>query len=385
MTDIETSRRQFLATTGAAVAVLPIASNVLAAPAAAELHFYVGTYASQKGAASGGQGLYPLTFSRAHKTWTLGTPDPIAQNISFGVYSPRHKLYYLLDEQADGRLGVFAHGDKAWEKRREVSSRGDSPCYISLDAHEQTLGIANYNTGDVVFYSLDKGGLPIEPAVIRQNSGKGPDADRQQGPHAHCVKFAPDQTAVYSTDLGTDQVLIYPFEAATGKVGEARVALQAPGGLGPRHLAFHPNGKTAYVVCEMGNCVLALERQADGTFTLLQQISSLPAGFTGHSQAAHLVLNARGDRLYMSNRGHNSIGVFAIGEDGHLSLLQMSPTLGDWPRFFLMLEADKQLVVAHQNSGDLVVFDMAADGTLKPNGQKLSVPIPVFIGLVSQK
>jgi len=384
MTDIKTSRRRFLAASGAAV-VLPMASNVLAASGATELHFYVGTYASQKGVASGGQGLYPLTFSRARKTWTLGAPDAIAQNISFGVYSPRHKLYYLLDEQADGRLDVFARGNKTWEKRREVSSRGDSPCYIAIDAHEQTLGIANYNTGDVAFYPLDKGGLPIEPAVIRQNSGKGPNADRQAGPHAHCVKFAPDQTAVYSTDLGTDQVLIYSFDAATSKVGEARVALQAPGGVGPRHLAFHPNGKNAYVVCEMGNCVLALERQPDGTFTLLQQISTLPADFTGHSQAAHLVLNTRGDRLYMSNRGHNSVGVFAIGADGHLSLLQLSPTLGDWPRFFLMLEAEKQLVVAHQNSGDLVVFDMAADGTLKPNGQKLSVPIPVFIGLLQEK
>ena len=381
MTVTKTSRRKFLATTGAA-AVLPLASGVLAAPAAAELHFYVGTYVSQQGVANGGQGLYPLTFSRTRKTWTLGAPDPAAQNVSFGVYSPRHKLYYLLDEQADGKLGVYARGDKAWEKRREVTTRGDSPCYVSLDAHEQVVAIANYNTGDVVFYQLDKGGLPIVPPTVRQNMGKGPNADRQQGPHAHCVKFAPDQTMVYSVDLGTDQVLVYPFDAAKAQVGEARVALQAPAGVGPRHLAFHPNGKNAYVVCEMGNCVLALERQADGTFTLLQQISSLPADFTGHSQAAHLVLNAKGDRLYMSNRGHNSVGVFTIGDDGHLSLLQLSPTLGDWPRFFLMLEAEKQLVVAHQNGGDLVVFDMKADGTLSPNGQKLSVPIPVFIGAV---
>ena len=381
MTDTRTSRRTFLATTGAA-ALMPLASNVAAAGAAAELHFYVGTYAQQQGVATGGVGLYPLTFNRARKTWTLGTPDPIAQNASFGVYSPRHKLYYLLDEQSEGKIGVFARGDNTWEKRREVPSRGDSPCYASLDAHEQTLAVANYNTGDVVFYQLDKGGMPIVPPVIRQNSGKGPNADRQQGPHAHCVKFAPDQAAIYSVDLGTDQVLVYAFDAAKSKVGEARVALQAPGGVGPRHLAFHPNGRNAYLVCEMGNCVLALERQPDGTLSVLQQISSLPADFTGHSQAAHLVVNARGDRLYMSNRGHNSIGVFAIDDTGHLSLLQLSPTLGDWPRFFLMLEAEKQLVVAHQNSGDLVAFDVKPDGTLAPNGQKLSVPIPVFIGAV---
>ncbi len=380
MTAKKTSRRTFLATTGAA-AMMPLASNVLAAQAG-ELHFYVGTYAQQKGVAEGGKGLYPLTYSRAKKTWTLGEPDPIAQNVSFGVYSAKHKLYYLLDEQADGKVGVYARNGKAWEKRRELSSRGDSPCYISLDAKEETLAMANYNTGDVVFYQLDKGGLPIEPAVVRQNSGKGPDASRQEGPHAHCVKFYPDQTTIYSIDLGTDQVLMYPYDAKTAKVGEAKVALQAPGGTGPRHIAFHPNGKNAFVVCEMGNCVLALERQADGTFTLLQQIPSLPADFTGHSQAAHLVLNAKGDRLYMSNRGHNSIGVFAIDDTGRLSLLQLSPTLGDWPRFFLMLETEKQILVAHQNGGDLVGFEIKADGTLAPTGQKLSVPIPVFIGAV---
>jgi len=374
----KTSRRTFLAASGAA-AVLPLASTAGAA-SVADLHFYVGTYAKQQGIADGGKGLYPLTFSRARKTWTLGDPDPAAQNISFGVYSPKHKLYYLLDEQADGKVGVYARNDKMWEKRREVSSRGDSPCYISIDAKEQMIGVANYNTGDVAFYQLDKGGLPIEPALIRQNSGKGPDASRQEGPHAHCVKFAPDQTMIYSVDLGTDQVLMYAYDAKTAKVGEAKVALQAPGGTGPRHLAFHPNGRNAYVVCEMGNCVLALERQADGTLTLLQQISTLPADFTAHSQAAHLVLNAKGDRLYMSNRGHNSVGVFAIDDAGHLSLLQLSPTLGDWPRFFLMLENEKQLLVAHQNSGDIVGFDIKADGTLAPNGQKLSVPIPVFIG-----
>ena len=380
MTIQKTSRRTFLATTGAA-AILPLAGNALAAPAA-ELHFYVGTYVTQSGVASGGKGLYPLTFNRTHKTWILGAPDPAAQNVSFGAYSARHKLYYLLDEQSDGKVGVYAHGDTAWEKRRELSSRGDSPCYVALDAHEQMLAMANYGTGDVVFYQLDKGGMPIEPPLVRQNTGSGPNKDRQAGPHAHCVKFAPDQTAIYSVDLGTDQILVYTYDAKTAKVGPAQVALQAPGGVGPRHLAFHPNGHNAYVVCEMGNCVLALERQADGTLTLMQQISSLPADFTGHSQAAHLVLNARGDRLYMSNRGHNSIGVFAIDDTGHLSLLQLSPTLGDWPRFFLMLEAEKQVLVAHQNGGDLVGFEIKADGTLEPTGQKLSVPIPVFIGQV---
>ncbi len=376
------NRRTFLAASAAA-GLLPFAAGASAKPVGGDLHFYVGTYAAQKGVAEGGKGTYALTFSRTRKAWTLGAPDPAAQNVSFGAYSSKHKLYYLLNEQADGKVGIYARNQDAWEKRREVTSGGDSPCYVSLDAKEATLAVTNYNTGDVVFYQLDAGGMPIEPAVIRQNTGKGPDTGRQEGPHAHCVKFAPDQKSIYSVDLGTDQILVYSFNAAKSAVGPAQVALQAPAGTGPRHLAFHPNGRHAFVVCELGNCVLALELQPDGTFKLLQQISSLPADFTAHSQAAHLTLNAKGDRLYMSNRGHNSIGVFAIDPaSGQLSLLQISPTLGDWPRFFLMLEAEKQVVVAHQNSGDLVVFNVKADGTLAPTGQKLSVPIPVFIGQV---
>jgi len=192
-------RRQLLAATGAA-AIAPLASRVLAKPAQPDLQFHVGTYVAQAGVANGGKGLYPLTFTRKTRTWSLGAPDPAAQNASFAVYSSRHKLHYILNEQADGRVGVYARGEDAWEKRREFSSHGDSPCYVSLDAHDTMLAVANYNTGNVVFYPLDKGGMPMEPALIRQNSGSGPDSSRQTGPHAHCVKFHPDQNAVYSVD-----------------------------------------------------------------------------------------------------------------------------------------------------------------------------------------
>jgi 6-phosphogluconolactonase len=147
-------------------------------------------------------------------------------------------------------------------------------------------------------------------------------------------------------------------------------------------MVFHPDGVHAFLVTEMGNTVIALRKINDG-FEAVQTLSTLPDGFTGHSQAAHIVLNVAANRLYVSNRGHNSIAVFDVGQDGALSLKQIVPTLGDWPRFFLLLEAHKRVVVAHQNGNNLVVFEIKADGTLAPKDQKIAVSKPVFIGAVA--
>ncbi len=362
-----TDRRTFIAAS-AALAVLPAVAR--AAPETIKM--FVGTYNDKTH-----KGLYPLTYDAARDAWALGDVVPQAENVSFGAYSPKHRLHYLLNEQDDGKVAAFSA--KGWTSHGDLSTHGASPAYISLNAEQSMIAMANYSTGDVVFYALDAKGLPHEPAIIRQNSGKGPNTDRQQGPHAHWVQFASDH--IYSVDLGTDQVLKYSYDAKTQAVGEHEVAFQAPPGIGPRHLAFHPNGRNAYLVTELGNTVIALRREG-GDLKEIQTLSTLPADFTAHSQAAHLVLNKAGTRLYASNRGHNSIAVFAINDDGTLKLLQIQPTLGDWPRFFLLMEAQKRLVVAHQNGGTLVVFKVAEDGTLAPAGQSLTVPSPVYIGNV---
>lgn len=364
-----TDRRTFIAAT-AALAALP----AFAKAAPGDLKMFIGTYTGKTH-----KGLYPLAYDAARDAWTLGDAVPQAENVSFGAYSPRHKLHYLLNEQDDGKVAAFSA--EGWTSHGYLSTHGASPAYISINADQSMIAMANYNTGNVVFYRLDAKGLPHEPAIIRQNSGSGPKKDRQEGPHAHWVQFAPEGNHIYSVDLGTDQVLKYSYDAKTHAVGEHEVAFQAPAGIGPRHLAFHPNGRNAYLVTELGNTVIALRR--DGSdFKEIQMLSTLPPDFTAHSQAAHLVLNKAGTRLYASNRGHNSVAVFAINEDGTLKLLQIQPSLGDWPRFFLLMEAQKRLLVAHQNGGTLVVFKVADDGTLTPSGQSLTVPSPVYVGYV---
>ncbi|MGN6209018.1 lactonase family protein [Asticcacaulis sp.] len=364
-TSFTPDRRLFLAGTTATL-FMPAFAHA----EAFDLNLFVGTYSSDSA-----KGIYPLTYKAATDSWTLGSALQAIENVSFGTYSPTSKHYYLLNEKDDGRIGVY---DQSWTQSYEVSSQGAAPCYAAIDPTDGYLAVANYSSGNVVIFKIGAEGGLEQPPVNRQNKGTGPNKDRQEGPHAHWVQFHGDH--IYSVDLGTDQILGYSFDAASGHVGEAFEAYHAPGGAGPRHLAFHPDGVHAFLVTELSSVVIVLKKAANGRFEAIQTISPLPEGYTGESFCAHIALNAAADRLYVSNRGHNSIAVFDVASDGRLTLRQISPTLGNWPRFFALYEAHKRLVVAHQKSNDLVVFAVNDDGTLTSKNQKINVSIPVFIG-----
>lgn len=168
------------------------------------LRLHVGTYAR-----NGGAGLYPLSRSPAGE-WSLGAPYGQAQNASFGTYSARHDIYYFVDEQAKGALGAYRETADGWSQVARIPTLGDEPCYVALNADQSCLAAANYGSGSIALYRLDAAtGLPLEPPEVRVNSGSGPNSDRQDGPHAHCVCFSRDQRWLYVADLGTDEVLAY--------------------------------------------------------------------------------------------------------------------------------------------------------------------------------
>ncbi len=370
MTHPRLSRRGILA---GAVAIVPSTVVAMSRKAGADVRFYIGTYSSDTA-----KGIVPLTYSRAKDGWTLGAAVPTIENASFGTWDAQTGRYYMLNEKDDGRVATY---DRHWRSVGEVSSHGKNPCYISTDPTGRYAAVANYSSGNVVVYKTGPDGALLEPATIRQNAGTGPNTERQEGPHAHWAQF--HEGRIYSVDLGTDQILGYSFDVATGKVGDAFTVFKAPAGSGPRHMLFHPNGQHAYVVTELSSQVITLKAAADGRFEQVAIQSTLPAGFAGKSFCAHIVLNKAADRLYVSNRGNNSIAVFKVAADGALSLLQIAPTLGDWPRFFLLREDLKRLVVAHQNGNTLVVFAVKPDGTLVPKNQSLTVSKPVFIGAMA--
>jgi 6-phosphogluconolactonase len=145
-------------------------------------------------------------------------------------------------------------------------------------------------------------------------------------------------------------------------------------------LFFHPSKPFAYLLNELSNSVLLLEINSDGTLKESQRLSTLPKDFIAHSQAAHLYVSNSGKNLYVSNRGHQSIAVYGLADDGKMTLLQIEPTQGDWPRDFAVLESADTLLVANQRSHNIVTFKIAADGTLAATGEQIKLPQTTFLG-----
>lgn len=329
-----------------------------------------GTYAR-----NGGEGLCPVRRDRGGH-WSLGPAYAQAANASFGTYSARHDLYYSVDEDGNA-LNVLRRRD-GWERLARVGTMGEQPCYVALSADQSWLAVANYGSGSIALWRLDpQTGLPTDPPRVRQNRGSGPVADRQDGPHAHCARFSPDRSWLYHVDLGTDEVLAYPFDAEAGWLGEASRAYAAPPGSGPRHLVFHPRVPLALLVCELASTVTVME-VGEGLLVPRETLSTLPVDFRGESLGGHVSLNAQGDRAYVTNRGHDSIAVFSW-YDGVLQLQQHVPSGGASPRSFVLLEAERQLALANEEGGNLVFFDLAEDGSLQRAGAELALPGAVFL------
>jgi 6-phosphogluconolactonase len=331
---------------------------------------FVGTYAR-----AGDGGLYPL-YPNADGAWELGEPSPCAPNASFGAYSRRFGFHYLVDEREQGALLVLRR-EAIWQPLARLPTHGALPCYAALSPDEAWLAISNYGSGSVVLFRLDADtGLAGDPAVVHENAGHGPVADRQDAPHAHCAVFSPDGKWLYQTDLGTDQVLAFPFDAQCGP-GDRRVAFEAPPGSGPRHLVFHPEKAIAFLVSELASTLTVFDVE-QGALAQRQCLSTLPGGFDADSLGGHVAINAAGDRVYVTNRGHDSIATFALGEDAHLTLLGHVPSGGASPRFLLLLDAERRMLVANEEGNNITLFDIAPDGAPVQSGE-VPVPAPAFV------
>lgn len=341
------------------------------------LRLHLGTYAN-----NGGAGLHPLRLS-PDGVWVLGKGNAKALNASFGTYSDRHDLYYFVDEQADGALSVLRYDGDDWEAMARVSTGGAEPCYVALDHDQRCLAVANYGSGSIALFPLDdRTGVPIGPAAVRGNIGSGPVADRQDGPHAHCVCFDRNRRWLYHVDLGTDQIIAHPFDAASGFTGKPAVAFQAPPGSGPRHVVFHPILPLALLASELASTLTVL-RASGAKWSSAQVVSALPAGFDGHSLAGHVSLNSAGDRVYVTNRGHDSVAVFAWDTVGTLRPMQHVPSGGASPRTFVLLEAERRLVLANEQGCNVTTFAVQADGTLSLLDGNVAAPGAVFLMVAS--
>jgi 6-phosphogluconolactonase len=352
---------------------------------------YVGTYTAK----TSSKGIYALRFdAKKGQLTSIGvaaeTVDP-----SFLAVHPNGKYLYAVNEistfngGAGGAVSAFSINAKtgALKFLNQVPTRGAGPCHVSLDKNGAYVLVANYDGGSIASFAVhDDGSLGTASGFV-QHSGSGPDKERQEGPHAHWIGTSPDNRFALAVDLGLDQVIVYGFDSSKGIFtpmlsGFAKVKP----GAGPRHLAFHPNGKFAYVLSEMDSSVTVFSYQAkNGAFSSLETISALPKDYAGRKEAAEIAVDPSGKFLYTSNRGHDSMAIFEINPaKGTLKSLGQVLSGGQTPRHFAIDPTGNYLLAENQESNNIVVFHIdPATGNLTPTGQTIEVPSPVCITFVA--
>jgi 6-phosphogluconolactonase len=265
-------------------------------------------------------------------------------------------------------------------------STGASPCYISFDRTGKNVLVANYSGGNVAVLPVRPDGQLAPPSATDQHQPPNGPHKNQDKPHAHSFLPSPDNRYVFSADLGTDKIYGYQFDAATGKLTPLPTpAFVAKPGTGPRHLAFHPNGRWAYLENELNSTITTLAYDAKaGTFQEIENQTTLPAGFTGENAGADVHISPDGRFVYTSNRGDNSLVVFSVAPaDGRLTLVQHVSTQGNWPRNFALDPSGRVLLVANQKSEDVFTYLIDKQtGKLTPTGKSVKVPTPMFVEVV---
>jgi 6-phosphogluconolactonase len=343
---------------------------------------YVGTYTN------GGKskGIYAFKFDTATgQASPLGlaaeTPDP-----SFLTIHQNRKYLYAVGEGRGGSVTAFAI-DAATGKLKQlnsVSSKGSSPCHLNVDKTGKNLLVVNYGNGSTSVFPINDDGSLKEASTTIQHQGSSTDKSRQQGPHAHSVNMSPDNRFAIVADLGLDEVKVYKFDPAASKIepNEPPFARVAPGS-GPRHFAFHPKGRNAYVINEMAMTITAFKWDGKkGVLTETQTISTLPPGFNGSRRGlstAEVVVHPTGKFVYGSNRGHDTIAVYQVKGD-KLEYVENVGTQGKTPRNFVVDPSGQYLLAENSGSDNVVFFKIdQKTGKLTPTGTKVEVGSPVCI------
>jgi 6-phosphogluconolactonase len=348
---------------------------------------YVGTYTD-----STSKGIYLFRWADGARAGSISLGAETV-NPSWLAADPSGRFLYAVNEvasyqgQKSGAVSSFSIDARTGKLQflNQVSSKGTDPCYLALDRTGKYVLVANYSSGTVAVFPRHQDGKLGQASAVMQHTGHGPDPDRQEGPHAHEIELTSDNRFAVAADLGLDELLIYRFHPGDGKLEASHPAFaKLDPGSGPRHFAFTPNGKFAYVLAEMGSTVTAFGFDSStGVFDKLQTLSSLPKDFKGHKEAAEIAVHPSGKFVYASNRGDDSIAVFAIGAQGTLTFVERTPTQGKTPRGFAIDPTGSYLLVANQDSDNVVVFAInLTTGRLHPTGTILNVPKPVALEFV---
>jgi 6-phosphogluconolactonase len=350
---------------------------------AADYDVYVGTYTK-----GDSRGIYRVKLDGKTGKLTAKALSVTTENPSFLALHPTGKYLYAVNELGPvGKVSAFSISPDsgALTLLNSASAQGDGTCHLSVDKTGKHVLAANYGGGSVVVLPILADGRLKEATEFVQHQGSGANPKRQKGPHAHGIYVDEANRFVYVPDLGMDKVMIYKLNAGSGKLTPADPAFgsTAPGA-GPRHFVLHPKSDFAYVITEMTCTVTAYSRDAkNGGLTEIQTISTLPEGASilPAFSTAELEIHPTGKFLYGSNRGHDTMVVYAVdAKTGQLTLAQHISTGGKTPRSFGISPDGKWLIAANQNSASLVVFKIdPKTGQLSETGNTAEVPNPVSV------
>ncbi len=350
---------------------------------------YIGTYTEKMDFVDGkAEGIYLYKMDPASGALSAVSSTKAGKNPSFLTLHPNGRFLYSVNEITQGGISAFARDPQtgALTFLNQQSSHGKDPCFITVDKTGAYVLTANYSSGTLAVLPIQSDGKLGPASDVIQHVGTGTDPQRQEGPHAHSINMDAGNRFAIAADLGLDKLLVYQLDLKQGKL----IANQPPftkveGGAGPRHLAFHPNGKYAYVINELNATLDAFSYDAQkGTLTELQSLSTLPPDYKEWNGCADVHVTPSGKFVYGSNRGHNSIVAYAVDQaTGKLTYLGNTPTQGKTPRNFAIDPTGAFLFAANQDSSTIVTFRIDAQtGALAPSGQVTQVPTPVCLKFV---
>lgn len=343
-------------------------------------YLLVGTYTSGKS-----EGISVFKFNSltgdAVLASTIKTSNP-----SFLAVSPNQKFVYAVNEDKPGSITAFSF-DKASGKLKEInkqSSGGDHPCYITIDKTGNRVIVGNYSSGTVAVFAVKKDGSLDSAKQIIEHTGYSVNTERQTAPHVHATILSKENNFLMVPDLGIDKIMIYPFDAKTGRLDEANAGfVPSEPGSGPRHFDFHPSGKFGYLMEELTGTVSVYNYyKKTGALEQVQTISAIPVDFMGAIGSADIHVSPDGKFLYCSNRGEsNNIGIFSIDKKtGRLRLIGHQSVLGKTPRNFNFDPTGNFLLAANQDSNEIVIFKRDKNtGLLSDTGKRIAVGNPVCI------
>jgi 6-phosphogluconolactonase len=348
---------------------------------AQDANLLIGTY-TQKGS----KGIYVYHFDTATgKAIEINHTNNIS-NPSFLAITKDKQNAYAVNEDIEGGVSSFSFKNNSLKLLQQIPSKGAHPCYITISPDQKNVFVANYTGGNIAqFYRFADGRLSTVRQLI-QHVGSGLNKERQEKAHVHGAFFNPEGDYLFTPDLGMDQITAYPYKANSNPVLQAdkAIVLNSTPGAGPRHISFSKNGKLLYAIEELTGTVTVFQFEK-GKVQTLQTVATHPDDFKGQPGSADIHLSPNGKFLYVSNRGsENNIAKLAVLDNGLLNTksIQYFSTKGSKPRNFTISKDGKWLLVANQDTDNIVVFKIdPVSGDLKDSGNQIKVSTPVCLVL----